>query len=134
MAENVLYTAVYGNVNDALDDLQAIQRLHEDEMIGKFDAAVIDQEDGKPHIVKRVDRPWYRVIPEEFGGGALPRKELKDAAAELTSDLAGLIVVGEPTVEKGVDKAVTHSAKIVKRSIEATDDELMSELQEALKH
>jgi hypothetical protein len=134
MAENVLYTAVYGNVNDALDDLQAIQQLHEDEMIGKFDAAVIDQEDGKPHIVKRIDRPWYRVIPEEFGGGALPRKELKDAAAELTSDLAGLIVVGEPTVEKGVDKAVTHSAKIVKRSIEATDDELMSELQEALKH
>ena len=134
MAENVLYTAVYGNVNDALDDLQAIQQLHKDEMIGKFDAAVIDQEDGKPHIVKRIDRPWYRVIPEEFGGGALPRKELKDAAAELTSDLAGLIVVGEPTVEKGVDKAVTHSAKIVKRSIEATDDELMSELQEALKH
>ncbi|HYX76365.1 MAG TPA: hypothetical protein VE757_04225 [Gaiellaceae bacterium] len=130
----MLYTAVYGNVNDALDDLQAIQQLHKDEMIGKFDAAVIDQEDGKPHIVKRIDRPWYRVIPEEFGGGALPRKELKDAAAELTSDLAGLIVVGEPTVEKGVDKAVTHSAKIVKRSIEATDDELMSELQEALKH
>jgi hypothetical protein len=134
MAENVLYTAAYGNVNDALDDLQAIQQLHEDEMIGKFDAAVIDQEDGKPHIVKRVDRPWYRVIPEEFGGGALPRKELKDAAAELTSDLAGLIVVGEPTVEKGFDRAVTHSVKIVKRSVDATNDELMSELQEALKH
>jgi len=134
MAENVLYTAAYANVNDALDDLQAIQQLHEDEMIGKFDAAVIDKEDGKPHIVKRVDRPFYRVIPEEFGGGALPRKELKDAASELTSDLAGLIVVGEPTVEKGFDKAVTHSAKIVKRSVDATNDELMSELQEALKH
>jgi hypothetical protein len=134
MAENVLYTAAYGNVNDALDDLQAIQQLHEDEMIGKFDAAVIDKADGQPHIVKRVDRPWYRVIPEEFGGGALPRKELKDAAAELTSDLAGLIVVGEPTVEKGFDKAITHSAKIVKRSVDATNDELMSELQEALKH
>src|SRR5215467_10229207 len=134
MAENVLYTAAYANVNDALDDLQAIQQLHEDEMIGKFDAAVIDKEDGKPHIVKRVDRPFYRVIPEEFGGGALPRKELKDAASELTSDLAGLIVVGEPTLEQGFDKAVTHSEKIVKRSLEATDTELMSELQEALKH
>jgi hypothetical protein len=134
MAENALYTAVYGDVNDALDDLRAIEQLHEDEMIGKFDAAVIDKEDGKPHIVKRVDRPWYRVIPEEFGGGALPRKELKDAASELTSDLAGLIVVGEPTVEKGFDKAITHSAKIVKRSLDATNDELASELQEALKH
>ena len=134
MPENVLYTAVYGNVNDALDDLQAIEQLHKDEIIGKFDAAVIDKEGGKPHIVKRIDRPWYRVIPEEFNGGALPRKELKDAASELTSDLAGLIVVGEPTLEQGFDKAVTHSEKIVKRSLEATDTELMSELQEALKH
>jgi hypothetical protein len=83
MAENVLYTAVYGNVQDALDDLKAIEQLHEDDLIGKFDAAVIDQEDGKPHIVKRVDRPRVRVIPEVFGGGALPRKELKDAASEL---------------------------------------------------
>ena len=121
-------------MDSAVADLDALGDLHDDKVVGKYDAAVIDQEDGKPHIVKRIDRPWYRVIPEEFGGGALPRKELKDAAAELTSDLAGLIVVGEPTVEKGVDKAVTHSAKIVKRSIEATDDELMSELQEALKH
>src|SRR5262245_52156870 len=133
MPENVLYTAAYANVNDALDDLQAIQQLHEDEMIGKFDAAVIDKEDGKPHIVKRVDRPWYRVIPEEFGGGALPRKELKDAAAELTSEEAGLIVVGEPTLEKGFNKAVTHSAKVVKRSLDASNDELTKELQQALK-
>ena len=133
MAENVLYTAVYSDVNDALDDLEAIEQLREDEMIGKYDAAVIDKEDGKPHIAKRVDHPWYRVIPEEFGGGALPRKELKDAASELTSDQAGLIVVGEPTLEKGFDKAVTRSAKIVKRSLDASTDELTKELQEALK-
>jgi uncharacterized membrane protein len=133
MAENVLYTAVYGNVQDALDDLQAIEQLHEDELIGKFDAAVIDQEDGKPHIAKRVDRPRIQVIPEMFGGGALPRKELKDAASELTSDQAGLIVVGEPTLEKGFDKAVTRATKIVKRSLDASTDELANELQEALK-
>ena len=133
MAQNALYTAVYGNVNDALDDLEAIEQLHEDEMIGKFDAAVIDKEDGKPHIVKRVDRPRIRVIPEVFGGGPLPRKELKDAASELTSDQAGLIVVGEPTLEKGFDKAVTRAATIVKRSLDASTDELANELQEALK-
>ena len=73
MAENLLYTAVYGKVQDALDDLDAIEQLHKDEIIGKFDAAVIDKEDGKPHIVKRVDHPRIRVIPEMFGGGALPR-------------------------------------------------------------
>ena len=132
MADMALYTAVYESVPPALADLDAIEELHKDEMIGKFDAAVIDQEDGKPHIVKRVDRPRVRIIPELFGGGALPRKELKEAAMELTSDEAGLIVIGEPTIEKGFDKAVTGAAKVVKRSLDATSDEISSELKEAL--
>ena len=133
MADMALYTAVYESVPPALADLDAIEELHKDEMIGKFDAAVIDQEDGKPHIVKRVDRPRVRIIPELFGGGALPRKELKEAAMELTSEEAGLIMIGEPTIEKGFDKAVTGAAKVVKRSLDATSDEIASELKEALK-
>ena len=103
MADNlVLYTAVYSDVSDALDDLDALEQMHEDAMIGKYDAAVIDKENGKPHIVKRLDRPRIRVIPEAFGSGTLPRQELKDAASELTSDEAGLIVAGEPTLEKAI--------------------------------
>jgi hypothetical protein len=133
MAEDLLlYAGVYESVGAALTDLDGIQALHEDELIGKYDAAVIDQEEGKAHIAKRVDRPRFRVIPELFGGGALPRKELKEAAAELTSDQAGLIVVGEPTIEKGLDKAITSAAKVVKRSVNATTDEIASELKEAL--
>jgi uncharacterized membrane protein len=133
MAEMALYTAVYDSVNPALADLDAIEELHKDEMIGKYDAAVIDQEQGKPHIVKRVDHPRMRVIPEALGFGALPRKELKEAAEELTGGEAGLIMIGEPTIEKGFDKAVTGAAKIVKRSVDATSDEIASALQEAAK-
>jgi uncharacterized membrane protein len=134
MAENlVLYTAVYDDVTAALDDLDSLEQLHEADLVGKYDAAVIDKENGNPHIAKRVDRPRIRAIPEMFGGGTLPRKELKEAAQELTSDQAGLILVGEPTLEKGFDKAVTRTARIVKRSVDATEDELVSELQEALK-
>jgi hypothetical protein len=107
--------------------------MHKDEMIGKFDAAVIDKENGKPHIAKRMDRPRVRIIPEWFGGGTLPRKELHEAAEELTANQAGLIAVGEPTIEQGVDKALTSAAKVVKRTVEATSDEITSELQEALK-
>src|ERR1700733_13250357 len=101
MADNnvVLYTAVYDDVSTALSDLDALEGLHEDDVVGKYDAAVIDQENGKPHIAKRMDRPRIRVIPEAFGSVALPRKELE--AKELTSGQAGLIVVGEPTLEKG---------------------------------
>ena len=127
-----LYAAVYPSVADAESDLDAIEDLHKEDMIGKYDAAVIDQKDGQPHIVKRKDRPLIRAIPEVFGGGALPRKELKEAAQELTTDQAGLIVVGEPTIEKGVDKAVTKASKVVKHSLDASADEIASELQQAL--
>jgi uncharacterized membrane protein len=133
MAESnmALYTAVYESVSPALEDLGAIEELHKDSLIGKYDAAVIDQEEGRPHIVKRMDRPHIRVIPEMFGGGTLPRKELKEAAQELTSNEAGLVVIGEPTIDKAFDKAVTHAAKVVKRSLDATADEIEGELKEA---
>ena len=129
----LVYAAAYETVEAALADLDAIEQAHKDEMIGQYDAAVIDKEDGKPHVVKRMDRPHIRVIPEWFGGGTLPRKELHEAAGQLTASQAGLIAVGEPTIEQAVDKALTKADKVVKRTVEATTDEITSELQEALK-
>ena len=129
----VLYTATYDSVSAALADLDALDQLHKDEMIGSFDAAVIDQQNGKPHIAKRMDRPRMHVIPEAFGGGALPRKELLDAAKELASSQAGLVAVGEPTVGKALDNALKGADKVIKQSFDATADEITSELQEALK-
>ena len=63
-----LYTAVYPSVTDALADLDGIEQLHKDEVIGKYDAAVIDKKGDKPHIAKRKDRPRIQIIPEAFGG------------------------------------------------------------------
>jgi hypothetical protein len=97
----LVYAAAYETVEAALADLDAIEQAHKDEMIGQYDAAVIDKEDGKPHVVKRMDRPHIRAIREWFGGGTLPRKELHEAAEQLTANQAGLIAVGEPTIEKG---------------------------------
>ncbi len=74
-----------------------------------------------------------RAIPEMFGGGTLPRKELKEAAEVLTANQAGLVVVGEPTIDEGLDKAFSGAAKVVKRSVDAATDEISSELREALK-
>ncbi len=129
----VLYAAAFGSVTDARGALESIDQLHKDKVIGKYDAAVIDQQDGKPRIVKRADRPEYRVIPEWFGGGTLPRKELREAAAQLTADRAGLLVAGEPTIGKAVEKALTSASRVVKHEVDATVDEISSELQEALK-
>ena len=129
----VVYAAAYETLDGAMADLNAIEELHEGELVGHYDAAVIDNENGKPHIVKRMDRARVRVIPEWFGGGTLPRKELHEAAESLTSNQAGLIAVGQPTIEEALDKMLTGAAKVVKRTVEATTDEISSELQEALK-
>ncbi len=129
----VVYAAAYQNVTQALAGLDAIEQLHRDEVIGSYDAAVIDKENGKPHIVKRMDRPRARIIPEAFGAGTLPRKELHEAAEELTAGEAGLIAVGDPTIEKAVDNAIADAAKVAKRFVDASTDEIADELREALK-
>jgi hypothetical protein len=126
----VAYTAVYSDKDAALADLKALDELHDQGVVGKYDAAVIDKEDGKPHIVKRADKPAYRVVPELFGGGTLPRKELHEAAEALTAGEAGLIVMGEPTIEKAFGESVTRAVKTAKHSIDATADELIAALKD----
>jgi hypothetical protein len=130
--ELAIYTAVYDSVDDARADLDAIEQLHKDDFVGTFDAAIVDQENGKPHIVKRLDRPVVRVIPEALGFGTLKRKELHEAAQELGANEAGLIVVGQPTLEKGFDKAVTRAKKVLKHTVDATTEELAAEMKEAV--
>ena len=130
---SVAFVAVYDDVNTALADLDAFGELHDDDLIGKYDAAVIDQESGKPKIVKRVDRPRISVLPELVGGGALPRGELRDAAKELEPSEAALIVIGDPTLAKGFDKAVTRANKVAKESFDIAADDLAYELTEAAK-
>ncbi len=127
------YVAVYESVDLAKADLDAIEQLHKDDLIGTFDAAIVDKENGKPHIVKRMARPMVRVIPDFFSDDSalLPYDELHGAAAELNASEAGLIVVGEPTLDKAFDKAVTHATKTLKHVVDATADELAKEMKEA---
>jgi hypothetical protein len=127
-----LYIAVYDDVDSAQSDLEDVEQLHKDDLVGIYDAAVVDQQNGKPHIVKRADRPRIRVIPEELGFGTLKRKELKEAAAELGANQAGLIVVGEPTIDKAFDKAVTRATKTLKQTVDASADELAAEMKQAV--
>ena len=130
----LVYAATYQDLSAAEAGLDAVEQLHKDKVIGSYDAAVIDKKDGKPHVAKRMDRPYVRVIPEWFGGGTLPRKELHEVAQELTASEVGLIAVGEPTIEAAVDKALANADKVVKRTVDATTDEITSELKEALKN
>ena len=131
----VVHVAAFSSVPDAEQALATIEQLYKDGAVGTLDAAVIDKENGKPHVVKRLDGPRVRVIPEWFGGGALPRQEIREAAEQLTADQAGLLVVSsEPVIEKAVDKALTGASQVAKHKVDAKIDQITSELREALKH
>jgi len=52
------YVGVYGNVDDAIADYEAIKDLHtEAGLIDAYDAAVIERHDGKTKIVKKHETP-----------------------------------------------------------------------------
>jgi hypothetical protein len=129
MADNSIgFTAVYDDVDSALADLDALDKLHDDKVVGKYDAAVVDLENGKPHIVKRVDNPRVNVLPELLGKGALPSGEVKDAAKGLDQGQAALIFVGDPTLDKAFEQAVTRARKVARQQFAGAADQLADEL------
>jgi len=114
----VVHVAIYESIDLAKADLDAIEQLHKDDLIGTFDAAVVDKENGKPNIVKRMARPMVQVIPDVMGDdfdALLPYDELHGVASQLSSSEAGLIVVGEPTLDKAFDRVL---AKFVAEGVE----------------
>ena len=132
MANNSIgFTAVYDSVDSAMADLNALDELHDDKVVGKYDAAVVDLENGKPHIVKRVDNPRVNVLPELVGKGALPSGEVKDAAKGLGQGQAALIFVGDPTLDKAFEQAVTRATKVAKQEFDSTADQLSNALRGA---
>ena len=126
----VVYAAAYPTVAAAQAVLDTIGHHQVD---GDYDAGVVDKQNGKPHVVKRLDHPHTRIIPEWFGGGTLTRKELDEAAQELMADQAGLIVIGSAAIEPALDQVLAGTPKVVRHEMAATIDEITSELKEAFK-
>ena len=126
----VICTAVYDDVSLAQSDLEGLEQLHHQGWMGPYDAAVVDQENGRPHIVQRVDQPGFRVVPELLGTGTLPRVELHEAARKLTWQ-AGLIAIGDSSLARAFDMAIRRANKVTKRSVDQGVDELGREVEEA---
>jgi uncharacterized membrane protein len=132
MSDNSIgFTAVYDDVDSAVADLDSLGKLHEDKVVGKYDAAVVDLKNGEPHIVKRVDNPRINVLPELVGKGALPSGEVKDAAKGLAPGQAALIFVGDPTLDKAFEQTVTRATKVAKQRFDSTSDQLSGALRDA---
>lgn len=54
----------------------------------------------------------------------MPRKDIKEIGDTLDEGEAGIILVGEATIEEGLDKMLKQAAKVTKSLIQADADEM----------
>ena len=148
-----LYAAIYDDVDAARADYEAVLDLHAVGLVGTFDSAVIEKEDGKVRVHK-TEKPTQHgawtgiavgavagilfppsIVATAAAGGVaggvighlwkgLSRGDLKDLGEALDEGDAALIVIGESKVEEQVEKAVKRAKKVIEKEIDAEADEL----------
>jgi hypothetical protein len=100
----ILHTAVYDDVDAALAELELLEHQHEQEFIGDYAATVLEWRDGNSRVVAQVGDP---LSPEQ----------LSNAAHELADGQFAVVVLGEATVERGLDAAVARAGEKIKHRL-----------------
>jgi len=136
-----LYLATYPDESAARADYQAVRQLHAAGLVGAYDAAVVTKDaNGKVHENKDETATrhgaWWGIAagaavglifpPAVLGAAAaggviggvsghlakgMSRARAKELGEFIHPGEAGLLVVGESTVEDAVQKAVTRAEK-----------------------
>lgn len=158
-----IYAATYAGLGDAEADYDSLLELHEAELVGTYDVAIIDKDDeGKVHVEKH-EKPtqhgaWTGIgvgavvgllFPPSIigaaavgglGGGlighfarGMSRDDMKELGDLLDDGQAALVVIGESRVQEQLDKALTRAQKSIEKEIDADSKELEKELKEAEK-
>ena len=155
-----LYAAVYDELADAEADYDGVLELHAAGLVGTFDAAVIDKEDGKVHVHKTA-KPTQHGAWTGIGVGALvgilfppaiigsaivggvaggvighlwkgmSRSDLKELGEALDDGNAALIVIGESKIDEQIEKATKRAKRVIERQIDAEADELKRQVEAA---
>ena len=149
-----LYAGEYESVDDAKADLDELKQLHDEQFVCTYDAAVLTKEDGKVKIVDKIEKPTQHggwaglavgaavglffppsvLVSGLVGAGAgavighlrggMSRSDLKEIGEMLEESESALIVVGEATIERGVDEAIKHAKKQMKKEVRADAREI----------
>ena len=155
-----LYAAIYSDIPDAEADYEAVFDLHAAGVIGTFDSAVIEKEEGKVHVHK-TEKPtqhgaWTGIAVGAIAGilfppsllgaavvggtaggvvghlrGGLSRGDLKDLGDALDEGEAALIVIGESKIDEQIERATKRAKKVIEKQIDADADELKREVEAA---
>jgi uncharacterized membrane protein len=151
-----LYAATYMSVDDAEADYHTLLDLHDADLVGTYDVAVINKDDdGKVHI-KKHEKPTQHGAWTGAGVGAVlgilfPPSILATAAVgAATGGLIGhlargmsrgdmkdvgdlLIVVGESKIGEQLNKDLERAQKSVEKQIDADSQDFQKELDQAEK-
>ena len=158
-----LYAASYASLDDAEADYDALLDLHDADLVGTYDVAIINKdEEGKVHITKH-EKPTQHGAWTGAGVGAvlgilfppsiiataaigaatggvighlargMSRSDMKDVGDLLDDERAALIVVGESKVGEQLDNDLQRAQKSVEKQIDADSKEFEKELEQAAK-
>jgi uncharacterized membrane protein len=156
-----LYAATYASLGDADADYDALLELHDLNLVGTYDVAIINKDEhGKVHV-KKHEKPTQHgawtgiavgavagvlfppsIIASAVVGGAagglighlargMSRGDMKDLGEVLDDGEAALVVVGQSRVAEQLDKALTRAEKSIEREIEVLVARELSELWDA---
>src|SRR5215204_1678105 len=149
----LLYAGEYESVDEAKADLEALKELHREHFVGTYDAAVVTKNaEGKVEVVDKIEKPTQHggwaglavgaalglIFPPSVlvsglvGAGAvighlrggMSRSDLKEIGEMLEESESALIVVGEATIERGVDEAIKHAKRQMKKEVRADAREI----------
>ena len=158
-----LYAASYASLDDADADYDTLLDLHDADLVGTYDVAIINKDDnGKVHVTKH-EKPTQHGAWTGAGVGAvlgilfppallataavgaatgglighlargMSRSDMKELGDLLDDGRAALIVVGESKIGEQLDKDLQRAQKSVEKQIDADSKDFRKELEQAEK-
>jgi uncharacterized membrane protein len=157
-----VFLAAYDDAADAELDYEGVFELHAAGLIGTFDAAVVEKQNGKVRVHK-TEKPtqhgaWTGIAVGALAGILFPpsiigsaivggtaggvvghlwrgmsRGDLKDLGELLDEGQATLIVIGRSRLGEQIEKAAARARKTTEKELRADAKQLDSELDSAAK-
>jgi uncharacterized membrane protein len=157
----ILYAAQYDALDPAKEDFADIKELHKEKFVGFYDAALFTKkDDGKVKIIDTDESGRARgtviglvaggvlglIFPPTLlltgmgaGAGALlghlttgmPRGDIKELGDMLDAGQAGIILIGETTMEEGFDRLAKRATKVAKKQVDASAADVKKAADEA---
>jgi uncharacterized membrane protein len=156
-----VYAATYASRSDADADYDGLLELHDLDLVGTYDVAIVNKDEhGKVHV-KKHEKPtqhgaWTGLAvgavagilfpPSILGaavvGGAtgglighlargMSRGDMKELGEVLDEGQAALVVVGQSRVSEQLNKALSRAEKSIEREIDVDAESFDSELKQA---